>query len=103
MRVPPTIKVGIFDQVNGCQTGNFQQARNYPWRFYVIHVSVGEIDTNWHKVAWKADTAAEQNFAWYFKRHPAASSYDIGNTSSSWQCFKPDKKVNGVLRWRPSS
>jgi hypothetical protein len=91
-RVPPTIAVGIFQQVDGCKTGDFVKALRYPWRFYVLHVAVAEIDTRWHQVAWKANAAAQQNYGWWFRRSPASSSYDIGNTTR-WQCFRPERKI----------
>jgi hypothetical protein len=92
-RVPPTIMVGRYGQTNSCASdGNHIDNRRYPWRFYVLHVAVAEIDTRWHESAWKANAAVEQNYAWAKNRNPDSSSYDVTNTTSD-QCFKPEKKV----------
>ncbi|MFL5798992.1 MAG: carboxypeptidase-like regulatory domain-containing protein [Actinomycetota bacterium] len=98
--VPPVVTVGIFEQVDGCKTGDFIETARYPWRFYVLHVAVAEIGTSWHQAAWKANAAAQQNYAWWFRRHPASSSYDIGNTTR-WQCFRPERKIptSSWSRW----
>lgn len=67
--------------------------RNYPWSFYVLHVAANEINSSWGIIAWKANFAAEQNYAWYFRQHPAGgSTWDIGN-STAYQCFRPNRKV----------
>jgi Carboxypeptidase regulatory-like domain len=91
-RVPPIVTVGLFQQVDGCHKGTFLKTVRYPWRFYVLHVAVAEIGSAWHQAAWKANAAAEQNYGWWFRLHPATSSYDIGNTVD-WQCFRPERKI----------
>jgi hypothetical protein len=99
-RVPPTIIVGHFTQTSTCaQTGNLLQTKRWPWRFYVLHVAIAEISTLWKITAWKANAAAQQNFAWYFTRHPKTSSYDLTNTTSD-QCFRPERRVpRSWKRW----
>ncbi len=67
-RVPPSIQVSMYHHVSSCGGGSFERVRNYPWKFYVLHVAVGEIDSRWHQTAWKANASAEQNYAWYQKQ-----------------------------------
>lgn len=92
-RVPPTITVGRYSQTQSCANGGtYYGATRYPWRFYVLHTATGEIDTRWSSPAWKSVAAAIQNYAWYFRQHPANSSWDVNNTTS-YQCFRPEKKI----------
>lgn len=94
-RVPPTIRVGIAPLNLDCSaSGPVSSSRNYPWTFYVLHVAAGEIGgLSFPRLAWKANFAAEQNYAWYFRQHPVApAEYDIGNSISN-QCFRPQRKI----------
>lgn len=91
--MPPSIKVRLYSHVNGCQAGNFRRTRNYPWKFYVLHVAVAEINTNWIEKAWKANAAAQQNYAWYHRIQDSP----INNTTQ-YQCFKPHRRV--PTRWK---
>jgi hypothetical protein len=92
-RPPPTIKVAMYQQNSSCAPASSSfTVKNWPFRFYAVHTAAGEIDTQWHHVAWKSVALAISNYAWYFKRHPPASNYNVDNTTD-FQCFKPFRKV----------
>jgi Carboxypeptidase regulatory-like domain len=95
-RVPPSIKVTMYPHTSGACTrasNTPDRVRNYPWKFYVLHVAVAEIDTRWGQPAWKANAAAIQNFAWFAKKQGADSTGgEIENTTND-QCFRPERKI----------
>lgn len=89
-KVPPSLHVKLYNHDSGtCDNGgNLRATKNYPWKFYVLHVAAGEIDTQWHKTAWKANAAAEQNYAWYFR----IQGTTVNNTTQ-YQCFRPERSI----------
>lgn len=98
-RVPPSILVGKFNQTSNCaKSGTSYVATRYPWKFYLLHVAVAEIDTRWNSAAWKANADVEQNYAWAHRIHPDSGNYDIDNTTSN-QCFRPERKIP-TSNWR---
>jgi hypothetical protein len=92
-RPPPAIEVALQPLVttgpNQCASaGSTYAIKNYPFRFYALHVTKPEIGTSYPKAAVRANMLAITNYGWYFKRHPAGSNYNVTNTTS-FQCFKP--------------
>lgn len=98
-RTPPTIVVGNFDRNDKCQstTGVLESTKRWPWKFYVLHVAASEIDSEWQDGAFRANFAAEQNYAWYYAERPEGDTYNIGDTTAD-QCFRADRKV--PASWR---
>jgi hypothetical protein len=102
-RVPEDIKVALFEIQAGTNCISDEdkdvQARNYPWKFYVLHVLTAEIYADWGLKAVKANAGPVQNYAWAEKKDgqepygPNNKSADISNVSNRHQCFKPHKKV----------
>lgn len=91
-RVPGGVRVRLYKHVDGCAAGRYRRSRNFPWRFYVLHVATAEINGLWGKRAFKANAAAIQNYAW---AHRIAGS-PLNNTTQ-YQCFMPWRKIPS--RW----
>lgn len=88
-RPPPAIIVALQPQTTHCgSAGSTYAIKNYPFRFYALHVTKPEIGTSYPEAAIRANMLAITNYAWYFKRHPAGSNYNVTNTTA-FQCFKP--------------
>jgi Carboxypeptidase regulatory-like domain len=95
-RPPPTLLVAMYAQ-NGCaRAGSSYKVNRYPWRFYSLHVAASELPHSWPGVTVRANMLAQTNYAWYFKRHPPSSSYNVDNTTD-YQCFQPWRSV--PTRW----
>lgn len=95
-RPPPTIKVAMYTHGANCTRGSSTYTvKTFPFRFYSLHVAVGEISTAWHHVPWKSVALAITNYAWYFKRHPPAPDYNVDNTTA-FQCFLPGVSIPTV-------
>lgn len=102
-KVPATIKVAMYDQSSTCarSSGAASRSRNYPWRFYVLHVAVAEIDTRWQLSEWRAVSEAIQTYAWkhrtvgdksFPKQGGGSVSAPVDNTTN-YQCFRPQRKI----------
>ena len=89
-RVPPSILVARFPQLSNCAKASSSfTLHRYPWRFYLLHTMVGEIDSRWGPLASRAVGSAIQSYAWYRTIRPSgAGGADIENTRNQ-QCFKP--------------
>jgi hypothetical protein len=92
-RPPPAIEVALQPLVtsgsNQCASaGSTYAVKNYPFRFYALHVTQPEIGTSYPEAAIRANMLAITNYAWHFKRQPAGSNYNLTNTTA-FQCFKP--------------
>jgi hypothetical protein len=92
-QVPPTIKVGSFPKNSACQqtSSSLQSVHTYPWRFYIQHVAAKEVGTFHYSgdaPAYRANVAAESDYAWYRRLHPDFSSFDIRDNTND-QCFDP--------------
>ena len=94
-KVPPTIKVRMYRHHYGCASGSYMGVQKYPWRYYVLHVAVSEIDTRWTRDAWKAIASAIQNYPWAHRIYGSR----INNTTQ-YQCFTPWRKVPADDAWR---
>jgi len=98
--VPPSIKVALFEKDPDCrrETDTVRDVKNYPWKFYVLHVATAEIYADWRQKAVRANAAVIQNYAWSWRLRGLQQygSNDklahIENTTNR-QCFKPHKKV----------
>lgn len=95
-RVPPQLRVAIYPQDAFCArvAGSSYVAKRYPWRFYILHTLVAEIDTSFPQAAVKATAAWIQNYAWAELRNPirAPLGADVDNTTT-FQCFKPERQI----------
>lgn len=97
-RSPPQIRIGMYAQAIDCSaSGPSYSVQTFPWRFYLLHVEAGELNSNWQGAAFKVNFASAQNYAWYYVQHPKSSTYDLTNTTSS-QCFKPNRAI--PTSWR---
>lgn len=83
IRVPPSIMVEIWERIDDCAKGDRKiTTKNYPWKFYVLHVATAEIDSRWGRKAWKANAAAIQTMVGITGQRTAPST-TRGNTSAS--------------------
>jgi Carboxypeptidase regulatory-like domain len=95
-KVPPTITVHMLPHTSLCAPASSTGPdRTWPWRYYILHVGAGELDSRFRGDAYKANAEAQQSYAWYHKIH---QDTDINNTTN-FQCFKPHRKVP-VSRWK---